>query len=392
MKRALALAIACMIVHDGIMADRGSPLAPPYNELGFKLLGELAREAPTRNLLISPISIGMALAMAYNGSAGQTRDEMGRALGFEPMSLEQINRANDNLLDALSSSGPKIELTLANSLWARSGIRFKPDFLDRSRRYFRAQVAELDFRDPQSPQTINRWVSQATRNKIQKIIEQISPNAVMFLINAVHFKGRWEVEFDRAKTAEGVFRLADGRQKRVPMMSGWGSYPYLRGDGFQAVSMHYGGRSVSFYLFLPDEPVGLEVLLSKLNRENWDRWMRGFKKMEGEIRMPRFKSECERELKPALSAAGIRSAFDPSRADFSELRTERDVFISGVRHKAVVEVNEEGTEAAAVTSVVISITSARAGFSLVVDRPFLFAIREERTGVILFLGAILDPQ
>lgn len=373
-------------------ADRGSPLAPSYNELGFKLLGALVREAPTENSLISPISIAAALAMAYNGSAGQTRDEMARALGFGPMSLEQINRANSDLLAALGSADPKVELTLANSLWVRSGIQFKPDFLDRNRRYFRAQVAELDFRDPQSAQAINHWVSQATRNKIQKIIERIGADAVMFLINAVHFKGRWKVEFDRSKTAEGIFHLVGGRQKRVPMMSGSGKYAYLRGDGFQAVSLPYGGGSMSFYLFLPDERAGLDGFLSKLNRENWDRWLSGFKKMDGEIRMPRFKSHCERELKPALSALGMASAFDPSRADFSQMRAERDVFISGVRHKAVVEVNEEGTEAAAATSVEISITSVRQGFTLVVDRPFLFAIRDEGTKAILFLGAVLDPE
>jgi serpin B len=175
-------------------------------------------------------------------------------------------------------------------------------------------------------------------------------------------------------------------------MFGSGNYPYLRAEGFQAISLPYGGGSMRFYLFLPDEGIGLAGLLSKLNRGNWDRWMKGFKEAEGEIRMPRFKSECERELKPALSAIGMRLAFDPSRADFSQLRAERDVFISGVRHKAVVEVNEEGTEAAAATSVEISITSARSGFSLIVDRPFLFAIRDERTKVILFLGAILEPQ
>jgi serpin B len=275
-------------------------------------------------------------------------------------------------------------------------VSFRPDFLERNRQFYGAQVTELDFNDPASAAVINDWVSQKTSGKIDRIIDQIDRDAILFLINAIYFKGKWTSEFKKEETKEDSFTLGDGRQKKHPMMSQSGKYDYLEGKNFQAVSLPYGNRRLSMYIFLPAKATTLAEFQKSLTAENWEKWMEEFDQTPGDIAVPRFRIEYEIELNDALKAMGMGLAFDHDRANFSKMvQSDEQVAINRVKHKTFVEVNEEGTEAAAATSVEVTVTSVqvpRERFRMVVDRPFFCAIRDNETGAVLFMGAINDPQ
>ena len=374
-------------------------IAAASNAFGFDLFQQLQRQAANKNVFFSPLSVSVALAMTYNGAAGETKKAMARVLKLEDISHDELNRASAGLLNALKSSDPKIELAIANSLWAHGGVRFKEDFLARNRQFFGAEVSTLDFKSPQSVATINRWVDANTKSKINKIIDQIDPRQVMFLINAVYFKGQWQKRFEKTLTQTRPFHLPGGQQKQTPMMAQSGNYLYYRGDKFQAVNLPYGKGDVSLYLFLPDQSPdpgsSLEDFLKSLSYKNWEEWINRFNDTPGDVKLPRFKLDYESTLNNALKALGMGVAFSSSEADFSQLRAERDLFISEVKHKAIVEVNEEGTEAAAATSVGIGITSVGPTpqrFTFIADRPFLMVIRDSQTGAILFMGAVMEPK
>jgi serpin B len=364
------------------------------NQFGFALLHQLRKADSGKNLFLSPASVTLALAMTYNGAAGETEQAMAKVMSLQNMSKEDLNQAASDLRQNLQSADAKVELTIANSLWARQGIAFKPQFLETNRRYFGAQVSVLDFADPEAPQTINRWVDASTKGKMKKIVDNISPRTVMFLINAIYFHGKWQKPFDKSLTQEKPFHLANDEQKRVPMMAQTGKFPYLKGENFQMVSLPYGEGRISMVIVLPDEGTSLNEWLESLSAERWKTWTSRLVPAEGDLQLPRFKMEYEKTLNDALKGMGMAVAFEPDRADFTGMRDERDLFLDKVHHKAIVEVNEEGTEAAAVTSVQVGITSVqqpRPPFQMVVDRPFFFAIRDTRTAMVLFMGAVYEP-
>ena len=308
----------------------------------------------------------------------------------------ELNQAYSQLRTALESADPKVQLSIANSLWVKNDLTFNPDFIQRNKQYYGAEVAALNFEDPGAPSTINSWVNEKTKGKIDKIIDKIDAEDVLFLINAIYFKGTWAIEFDKAKTKEGQFTNLSGEQKRHPMMHQSGQYRYFENKGFQALSLPYGGGQVSMYLFLPATGSSLDEFQKNLSAANWDSWMGEFVMQEGDIAVPRFKVEYEIKLNDTLKALGMGVAFDPERADFSGIiKSSLNVFISEVKHKTVAEVNEEGTVAAAATSVrgtFTSITPPRKPFTMIVDRPFFCAIRDNKTGALLFMGSITNPQ
>jgi serine protease inhibitor len=376
-------------------ANMKSNLAAASNAFGFDLFQQLRRQDANKNVFFSPLSVTFALAMTYNGAAGETKNAMARALKVEGMSNAELNHASHDLLKSLKGSDPKIELAIANSLWARGGVRFNESFLADNRAFYSAEISTLDFSSPQAADTINRWVSASTKGKISKIIDNIDPQKVMFLINAVYFKGQWQKRFEKTLTKEQPFYLPGGQKKPVPMMAQSGNYLYHRGDKFQAVNLPYGEGGVSLYLFLPDKGSSLDEFLKSLSFQKWEGWINNFNDTPGDVKLPRFKLDYEETLNDSLKAVGMGVAFNPREADFSGIRPERDLFISEVKHKAVVEVNEEGTEAAAATSVGVTTTSIREPrerFSFVADRPFLMAIRDSKTGAILFMGAVMEPK
>jgi serine protease inhibitor len=367
-----------------------SRLTAATTKFAFKLYEQIRTD---NNTFVSPASVMLALAMTYNGADGTTRQGMARALEIEGMSLEEINGAFADLKAALASTDPKIQLKIANSLWVRNGFELNPAFVERNKQHYAAEIASLNFSDPAATRTINSWVSKNTEGKIEKIIEKIKDGDILFLINAIYFKGQWQFEFKKENTKPDVFRLAGGEQKELPMMSQSRSFLYYKGKDFQAVALPYGEGSVSMYIFLPDELRSLKQFERDLTPENWDGWMKSFRVQPGDLKLPRFKVEWESELNDALKALGMEEAFDSERANFSQMaKTANGLYISEVKHKAVCEVNEEGTVAAAVTSVTMGIASAPPPpFSMKVDRPFFFAIRENKTGVILFMGSVSNP-
>jgi serine protease inhibitor len=369
------------------------------SRFAFKLYNQVQKQPVDKNTFISPASVMLALAMTYNGANGKTREAMAQALELQGMSVDEVNRAFADLKTALDSTDPRIKLNIANSLWARNGFALKPAFVQRSKDAFEAEVTSLDFANPAAAQTINAWVSKNTEGRIKKIVaDPINDETVLFLINAIYFKGQWQSEFRKELTKPDVFKLPGGEQKQLPMMSQSGSYLYHKGNDFQAVVLPYGKGGVSMFVFLPDENVGLDQFERNLTSENWDTWMRSFRMTPGDLMLPRFKVEWESSLNETLKALGMAEAFAPGRADFSQIAdvsSGNRLYISDVRHKTWGEVNEEGTEAAAATSVVVGVTSVQVPplrFSMKVDRPFFFAIRDNRTGVLLFMGSISNPE
>ncbi|MGG6263849.1 serpin family protein [Leptolyngbya sp. AN03gr2] len=357
---------------------------------GFKLFSEILKKEGKENVFVSPSSVAIALSMAYNGASGETKTAMARALEFQGMTLEEVNQAHRNLKAALEKADPKVQLSIANSLWARQGVSFNPSFLDRNAKFYDAKVKSLDFDQPAAVEEINGWVKESTNGKISKIVDRINSNDVMFLMNAIYFKGKWTNEFNKSNTENRPFALVNGSKKQVPLMKQKGKYRYLETSQFQAISLPYGDERLSMYVFLPK--TNLAAFQKSLTAQNWQTWMKQFSTREGQIQLPRFKMEYDVELKEALSALGMRIAFEDT-ADFSGL--SKGTKIDHVKHKTFVEVNEEGTEAAAVTSIGIVPTSVQIPqepFRMIVDRPFFSAIRDNQTGEILFMGSIVNPE
>ena len=365
-------------------------LVSATNQFGFDLFNKLRLKDRNQNIFYSPLSVTLALAMTYNGAAGETQAAMARTLKIEGLGQDELNQASAALLKALKSADPKVELLIANSLWSRQGVKFNEAFLERNRQFFGAEISSLNFADPSAVNTINNWVSRNTKNKIPTIMDRIDARDVMFLINAIYFKGLWEKKFDQALTRNEPFHQLSGASKTVPMMSQAGDYPYYQGDKFQAVRLFYGQKGASLELFLPDQGSSVEELMQNLTLEKYDQWAKNLRPSPGDLKIPRFKAAYESSLNEALAALGMGPAFNPTQADFSGMRPEKDVFISQVKHKAILEVNEEGTVAAAVTSVGVRTTSLRQRFTFTADRPFLMVIKDQATGTILFMGVIKE--
>jgi serpin B len=371
-------------------------LVAASNRFGFNLLSQLTDAGYGENVFISPTSVAMCLSMVYNGASGRTQAGMAKALELSGMSPDMLSRTNASLMQDLLTADPKVKLQIANSLWAKKGIEFQKPFLAANQEHFKARVTALDFGSPEAAKTINAWVSQNTNGLIRSIVDRIDPLDILFLINAIYFKGTWTEQFDKDATYERDFHLLNGSTAKRMMMQQDGKYQYFAADGFQAVSLPYGSGRLSMYLFVPEKKDGLPDLLEQLNAANWEKWLSGFYRMSGEVVLPRFKLEYEASLNDALKAMGMADAFAPDRADFSKMvKPPIQAYISEVKHKTFVEVNEQGTEAAAVTSTRVAMTampSPHEKFSIVADRPFLCAISDNTTGAVLFMGAIYDPE
>ena len=381
--------------------DESEPVSIDMNivtantQFGFNLFDEIRKTEQDKNIFISPLSISIALAMTLNGASGETEQAMANTLQLQGLDTESINTGYAGLRQALQIADPKVILTIANSLWARQGVPFKQDFLQRNTEYFKATISTLNFTDPNTLTTINQWVNTNTNGKIEKILDEINPDTVLFLINAIYFKGTWQTEFDPSQTRNGTFHLGTDGEKRVPMMTRTGDYPYYENheEKFQAISLPYGDGRMSMYIFLPYRESDLNTFLNGLDPENWEHWISQFNEQEVFLSIPKFKLEYEKTLNNPLQSLGMGIAFAPGAADFSRMADlaalGKNLYIGEVLHKAVVEVNEEGTEAAAVTSVGIRATSAPPAF--IANRPFFFAIHDNETKTVLFMGIVVDP-
>lgn len=363
------------------------------NKFGFKLFNEIIKAEKDKNVFISPLSISLALGMTYNGASADTEKAMRETLELGNLTNQEINESYQSLIELLIGLDPKVRFQIANSIWYREGFPFEDDFINLNKMYFNAKVRGLNFDDPNAPSIINQWVNENTNGKIKEIVGETARETVMFLINAIYFKGAWTYKFDEKLTKDDLFTLPDGSKKSCKMMTQEGNFKYFENQDFQAIDLPYGDGKFSMIILLPSLQKNIDSLIAEFNQENWSKWINSFSEHKLTLELPKFTLEYEITLNDILKAQGMRIAFEPYNADFTRMYKEEEIsenlYISKVKHKTFVEVNEEGTEAAAVTSVEIGITSL--GLFMRVDRPFIFAIREKHSQTILFIGKIINP-
>ncbi|KAB3535518.1 serpin family protein [Alkaliphilus pronyensis] len=359
-------------------------------EFAFDIFKEANKEDQRDNVFISPISISTALSMTYQGAKGATKEGMAEALNYKEIETDKLNNSYRELLKYLENIDSKVELNISNSIWARKGEAFNKAFLDVNKEVFNAHVTDLDFSDANAANTINDWIKDATNEKIDKMINPPIPqNVLMYLINAIYFKGEWTNEFQKDRTFDGKFYSEDGNVRDIKMMSRNDSVEYGEGDGFKAVKLPYGNGKTAMYCILPNENTSINSFIEDLDANKWRDIRESISEKEDVVlQIPRFKLEYGiKELNDSLTNLGMGEAFTGD-ADFSDIR--EGIFINKVYHKAVIEVNEEGSEAAAVTVVEMAESAAMDQISFIANRPFIFIIAEEELGTVLFMGKLLD--
>lgn len=354
------------------------------NEFAFDLFRKVINFSKETNVFISPLSVSIALGMTWNGAAGETKSEMESALKMSGMSVEEINEYYRILQTTLPTIDPTTKLTLANSLWYRNGFQVKPDFLKVNIDYFDAYVRELDFSKAWAVDTINQWCAKKTNNLIPSVLDNIPEDAVMYLINAIYFKGTWRHQFEKKNTTQADFTNEAGKEVKVNMMFQKDTFDYAEDEKAQYLDMPYGNKAFSMTIILPKNGNTTADLLEYLTVNQWNSILQNLSMREVEVYFPRFSSKNKFLLNDPLIDMGMKLAFTDN-ADFSNIADE-NLFISRVLHNTYIEVTEEGTEAAAVTVVEIGYTSVPMIPEFRVNKPFLFVIRENSTGVILFMG------
>jgi serine protease inhibitor len=382
-----------LVQFDCVKSPAVCVLSQANNEFGFDVFKKLHEHDPDENLFISPASIATALTMALNGAQGETAAEMKNMLRLDNLSLEEANAAYKAMINTLPALDHSVDLNIANSLWYRRGFPVKPPFIELNQEYFKSQVSALDFDDPGAKDVINGWVKNETNGLIESIVDNIPQEAIMYLINAIYFKGDWRHSFDPEKTYSAPFTRADGSETPVSMMEYGGTVqlPLYTAENFYVIDLPYGDAVYSMTLIVPRHNHTVAEIIPQFNAQNWQQWLTGLEVQELMLHLPKFKLEYEQSLNRALQDLGMNAAFIPRMADFSKI-AEAELSISQVKHKSFVEVDEQGTAAAAVTSVEIVVTSLPDYPTIVLNRPFLFAIRENQAGNVLFLGKMMDPE
>ena len=362
------------------------------NAFTFDLFRAVRKHTDKTNVFISPLSVSMALNMTLNGAAGATADEMRAALRESGYSTADINAYSRELREALLRADPKTTIGIANSIWYRQGATVKAPFLEANRTYYDAEVQALDFSSPSATATINGWCARKTNNKIKEIVKQVDPTTFMYLINAVYFKGAWTTRFEKKNTRSADFHRADGSTQQVQMMRLRDTFRCASSDVCDYLEMDYGNHAFSMVIMLPKDGKTTRDAMAALDGQTWAKAMESLAEAYGIVRLPRFKAECEYPMhEHILPDMGMKLPFNPELADLSgiaDISAFGRLFISSVIHKTFVQVDEEGTESAAVTSVDVLPTGESPMQVFTVDRPFLFVIREKSTGVILFIGEI----
>ena len=362
------------------------------NAFGLELLQTVMETEDNPNVMISPASVSIALGMAYNGAETTTRDAFEEVLNYQGLTREEVNEITRELIHVLVTNVKGNLLEIANSLWYDEDFPVEEEFISLNAHYYDAEVRELDFRSAEAVKTINNWVSDHTHGKIDEIIDAIDPAVMMILINAIYFNCVWETEFDPDDTKKAPFFREDGSTfGQVDLM-------YLKTklnasftEDFSAVELPYKNGKFSMYLFLPEAEKEVNELIGQLDADTWNSWLEGFAEVEDfRLEMPRFEFEYDRSLAEDLKMMGLEVAFSSEDADFSGI-TPMDLFISDVIHKTYIKVNEQGTEAAAVTAIIFETTSIGPRDYLRLDRPFLFAITENSSRSILFMGKVSEP-
>ncbi len=373
------------------LTTRQAEKAAGDNAFAFNLFREVANSTAGKNAFISPLSVTMALGMLYNGTSPDAGAEMAAALGMTGFTETEINEYYQKMRQALLSVDPLTAISIANSIWSRTGFNAKQDFINTNKTYYDAEVRSLDFGLKSSVDAINNWCADKTRDKIKTILDEIPGNAVMYLINAVYFKSKWVMEFDKKYTKEEDFTLAGGAKKRVPMMNQTATLPYYANSTVECLELPYGNGAFSMLVMLPPADKDLYDFVEWLDADAYGDILAGLHEREVRVKLPRFKQECKFSLVEPVADLGMNMIF--GNGSLTGIADDPRLAVSDIKHKTFVEVNEEGTEAAAVTAVEIVYTSYPGSIlTFYADRPFIYLIREKSTGAILFIGRMDDPQ
>lgn len=361
------------------------------NNFGFDFFETvIENEDSDINLMVSPLSVSQALCLALNGAANTTFDEMQSVLDFDNMSISNINDANLELYDALASHDPNVEFTIANSAWYRDDFSIKSDYVSNLEKYFYAEVDEFDISDLEAAKDkMNKWVKNNTNKKIDEIVESIDNSSILFLINAIYFNGEWSSKFDKSETTDVDFTIENGTTKKVETMIGEASISYINEETYSAVKLPYSYGKYDMVVFLPAEDYTTSDIVHELSDFDFDKLF-SLNTSTQEIWVPKFTFEYKNELNDELHEMGMPTAFT-GNANFSGI-SDLSIHISKVLHKTYIKVDEEGTEAAAATSVEMEYTSSIPSEPIKINRSFLFAIVEEDTNSILFIGRVADPS
>src|SRR3984885_12731176 len=403
MRLLLSLLISCMVLLHAQgtetkamnAADRKVVVAG-NNAFAVALYGQLRSQSG--NLFFSPESISTALAMAYAGARGDTASQMAKTLHFT-LALDQLNPAMGALLGDLNTTHQSYQLNVANALWAQQGYTFLDSFLNVLKTNYGAGLNQVNFKGATEAArlTINQWVEKKTKDKIKDLLQPgaLRSDTRLVLTNAIYFKGDWETQFDKAQTKNEVFFLSPSQTTTTPLMHREGSFSYFNGGTFQALEIPYKSKELSIIIFLPKDRGGLSEMEQSLTASNLQQWLHQLGPVPKVIvTLPKFKSTQQFELGSTLRAMGMPAAFGGS-ADFSGMTGKRDFAISEVIHKAYIDVNEEGTEAAAATAVGFRALAMRGPVEqppvFRADHPFIFLIRDNRSSSILFMGRMADP-
>ena len=358
-------------------------------DIFMKVLGSAGEN---ENVMISPLSISIALSMTLNGADGATRDSMLKALRLNGITPDEINDSFKNLTGALLSVDKRVLISIANSVWVEKNFTVKKSFTDILTNYYDAEYRSFDINDASAPDKINVWIEDKTNGLIKEMIDKLEDNTVMLLINAIYFKGIWKSQFDKSKTAEMPFYKSGGSHVDVPMMKQKTDFRVHEGDGLVVAEFPYGQGNFVMDIIIPNDQGSFSKTLAMLSDENYTSWINQMSSRETDLSFPRFKYGFKKKLKDILTDMGMGIAFS-NDADFSNITDLHDLLINDVAHQSFIETNEEGTEAAAATVVEIGLTSAPpTPLVLKLDHPFIYIIREVTTNTIIFMGKVADPS
>lgn len=366
------------------MTDLGTDFAFRF----FRQVCETETAKP--NLFVSPLSASLCLSMITNGAAGNTMTEMKDVLGFSDYSVEDMNSYNQKLVSALLDLDNTTRLGIANSIWIKQGFGVYDTFVDVNKKMYDAQVQELDFALPNAKDIINRWCAEKTNNCITEVLKEIPEDARLYLLNALYFKGIWKVQFKKSNTVAEPFNNLDGSESTVQMMNLFEEhFNYTENDYFSIAEFPYGNEAFSMVVLLPAEGKSLDECLPQLTKGNWQGWSDNMLRANLNVKLPRFKLEYDKDLIKDMKAMGMKDAFDGRAADFSKM-SDADLVIGLLQQFTYVNVDEEGTEAAAVTvgGMLVTSPAPSAVRPFYVNRPFAFMIKEKSTGTILFMGKV----
>ncbi len=383
---------------NGVKPESGQPVqvsadvASRTTDFAFDFFKKFQAAQPANeNIFVSPLSLHMALGMLLNGAEGETAAQIAKTLKADGVAQADLNQAYQALLEGLPKADPKVQLGLANSVWYRNTFKVEDNFLNVLRKSFEAEVAGLDFNDPNAKNKINAWASDKTNGKIKEAVKSIQPNDVVFLVNALYFKGDWKARFDTEKTDDAPFYLASGGEKTVKMMRVKNEFKQFRGTNFSAVQLPYASGRFNMTVLIPSQDASVRSVIDGLSATVWNDMQQNFREAAVTVGLPRFTLDYKTSLKEVLRSMGMTKAFT-DKAELGKINTTADLLVSSVDQSTYLGVDEKGTEAAAVTTVGVGVTSVGPNEpTLIADRPFVIVISEKTSNTILFMGKIMNP-